>query len=325
MMKKLVVLFVATLFAVGCQNKNPQRIYQNSNGRINNVLVIVKNSEWQGAIGDALRKIIAAPVVGLPQPEAQFDITQAPPESYGSMFRATRSLLVIGIANKNTFSAKSNVYAKPQKIVTITGTSEAQIIAQIEKHKKEILTAFRENDLATAQKNNAKDLLDGSKITTFNKLGFSMSIPRKYRKVEENDSFFWYRHHLNNGNTMEILAYTMPIDPDMDMSDQIVKNRNTIGKKYIPGAKEGSYMITEQAYTPHVFEVTLAGKKAYETRGKWEVKDAYMAGPFLNYTVVDKANNRLIIVEGFTYAPSINKRDYMFELEAILKTLKIRS
>lgn len=324
-MKKIVVLLVATLLIIGCQDKKSERIYKTSNGRINNVMVIVKNSEWRGAIGDALRKIIAAPVVGLPQPEAQFDITQAPPESYGRMFRATRSLLVIGIANKNSYSSKSNVYAKPQKIVTITGTSESEIILQIEKHKDEILAAFKENDLATSQKNNAKSLLDIKSINTFSKLGFSMSIPRKYKKVEDNDEFFWYRHHLNNGNSMEILAYTMPINTTMDMSDQIVSNRNAIGKKYIPGAKEGSYMITEEAYTPHVFDVTLAGRKAYETRGKWEVKGAYMAGPFLNYTVVDKVNNRLVIVEGFAYAPSINKRDFMFELEAILKTLKIQS
>jgi len=124
---------------------------------------------------------------------------------------------------------------------------------------------------------------------------------------------------------MEILAYTMPYDSTIDMSDQIVNNRNSMGKKYIPGAKEGTYMITEEAYTPHIFDVTLAGHKAYETRGKWEVKGAFMAGPFLNYTVIDKANNRLVIVEGFTYAPSVNKRDFMFELEAILKTLKINS
>ncbi|PCH77247.1 MAG: DUF4837 domain-containing protein [Flavobacteriaceae bacterium] len=324
-MKKLVVLFVVTLLAVGCQSGEPKRTYMSSNGRINNVLVIMKNSEWQGAIGDALRKIIAAPVLGLPQPEAQFDITQAPPESYGSMFRATRSLLIVSIENHNSFSTRSNVYAKPQKIVTITGTSEEQIILQIEKNKKEILTSFRDNDLITTQSNNSKNLLDPATINTFNKLGISMSIPKKYKKVEDTDEFMWYRHHLTNGNSMEILAYTMPYDSTMDMSDQIVNNRNTMGEKYIPGSKKGSYMITEEAYTPHVFDVTLAGKKAYETRGKWEVKGAYMAGPFLNYTVLDKANNRLIIVEGFTYAPSINKRDFMFELEAILKTLKIHS
>jgi hypothetical protein len=83
-------------------------------------------------------------------------------------------------------------------------------------------------------------------------------------------------------------------------------------------------MITEEAYTPHIFEVELDGKKTFETKGKWEVKGMYMAGPFISYSVVDKANNRLVVVEGLTYAPSINKRDYMFELEAVLKTLKIK-
>ena len=49
-----------------------------------------------------------------------------------------------------------------------------------------------------------------------------------------------------------------------------------------------------------------------------------MAGPFINYTVVDKKNNRLIVFEGFTYAPSVNKRDFIFELEAIGKSMKIK-
>ena len=40
-----------------------------------------------------------------------------------------------------------------------------------------------------------------------------------------------------------------------------------------------------------------------------------MAGPFLSYSVVDKPNNRIIVVEGLTFAPGINKRDYMFEIE----------
>ena len=123
---------------------------------------------------------------------------------------------------------------------------------------------------------------------------------------------------------MELMCYTVPITSEDDENgNNIVNIRNAFGKKNIPGQIEDSYMITEEAYTPHVFEVELNEKKAFETRGKWEVKNVYMAGPFLSYTVVDKPNNRLVVVEGLTYAPSINKRDYMFELEAILKTLVI--
>ena len=60
-----------------------------------------------------------------------------------------------------------------------------------------------------------------------------------------------------------------------------------------------------------------------ETRGTWEVKNDYMAGPFLNYIIQDTINNRLLVMEGFVFSPSIQKRNYMVELEAIFRSLKI--
>ena len=84
-----------------------------------------------------------------------------------------------------------------------------------------------------------------------------------------------------------------------------------------------SHMITEKAYLPYFFKTTLAGKKAYLTKGMWEVKRDYMAGPFVNYMVEDMENKRWMVVEGFAFAPSVSKRDYMFELNSILTTLQI--
>jgi hypothetical protein len=49
-----------------------------------------------------------------------------------------------------------------------------------------------------------------------------------------------------------------------------------------------------------------------------------MAGPFLTFVIDDKKNDRKLVVEGFTFAPATNKRDYMFELEAILRTIKFK-
>ena len=54
------------------------------------------------------------------------------------------------------------------------------------------------------------------------------------------------------------------------------------------------------------------------------MKNDWMSGPFLNYAIEDKINNRYVVLEGYAYAPSVNKRDYMFELEAILKSVKIK-
>jgi hypothetical protein len=323
-MKKLGVLLVIVSFLVACNSKNDKMTYKGANGRINHLLIVIKNSQWQGEIGDEIRKVIAEPVLGLPQPEAQFEVSQIPIENFGTMFRATRSVLNVSISNENSFTVATNVYAAPQKIITITGKTKEDLIEEIKKNSKKIVSVFKEADLKSVQNSILKKYWDPTQIKTFKKQGFSLKIPKTYNKVEDNGDFIWYRYHLDRGNSMEIFAYTVPITSEEDENGgTIVAIRDAFGKKNIPGQLEDSYMITEEAYTPHVFEVELDGRKAFETKGKWEVKGVYMAGPFINYTIVDKPNNRLIIVEGLTFAPSINKRDYMFELEAILKTFKI--
>jgi hypothetical protein len=323
-MKKIALLVVIVSFLISCGNSEEKRTLKEANGRINNLLVVMKNSEWEGAIGDELRKIIAEPVLGLPQPESQFEVTQIPTENFGSMLRATRSILNVGIGAENSISVASDMYASPQKIVTITGVDKEALITEIQNNSEKIISIFKDADIVSVQKNILKKYWDPSKIKTFEEQGFSLKIPRNYNMVEDNGDFVWYRYHLNGGNSMELIAYTVPMPEDEDaIENSIVEIRNAFGKENIPGQIEDSYMITEEAYTPHIFEVELAGREAFEARGKWEVKGVYMAGPFLSYTVVDKPNNRLIVVEGLTFAPSINKRDYMFELEAVLKTLVI--
>ncbi|WP_457615952.1 DUF4837 family protein [Lutibacter sp.] len=323
-MKKIILLL--TVFAVfnSCNSTPDKRVLKESNGRLNELLIVIKNSDWQGEIGDELRKIVAEPVLALPQPEAQFRVSQVPPESFGTMFRANRSILNVGIADENSFKIGTDVYASPQKIITITGKSKQELIDLIKANSTKIITTFKSADIRAIQRKLLKKHWNVENIKTFKKQGYSLLIPKTYNKVEDNGDFVWYRYHLGGGNSMELLSYTVPITSEDDENgNTIVAIRDSIGKKYIPGEIEGSYLMTEKAYTPHIFEVQLDGKKAFETRGKWEVNGVYMAGPFINYTVVDKKNNRLVIVEGLTYAPSINKRDYMFELEAILKTLKI--
>jgi hypothetical protein len=322
--KKIGILLVLVSFLISCESGKNQRILMEANGRINNLLIVMKNSEWQGEIGDELRKFITEPVVGLPQPEAQFEVSQVPLENFGSMFKASRSILKVGVADKNSFVVETDVYAGPQKIITITGKNNEELINEIRKNSEKIVSEFKNSDLRAIRKKILKKYWEPSTIETFKKQGYSLKIPRDYTKVEDNGDFVWYRYHLFGGNSMELISYTVPITSKDDTNgNNLVAIRNAIGEKHIPGQIEGSYMITEEAYTPHIFEVTLNEKKAFEMRGKWEVKGVYMAGPFLSYTVVDTIHNRLVVVEGLTYAPSINKRDYMFELEAVLKTLEI--
>ena len=67
-MKNLGILILIFAVLISCDSGDDKKTLKEANGRINHLLVVMKNSEWQGEMGDALRKILAEPVMGLPQP-----------------------------------------------------------------------------------------------------------------------------------------------------------------------------------------------------------------------------------------------------------------
>lgn len=326
-MKKLFSVFVLSILLVSCVG-NDKMILKESIGRINKVMVVAKISDWTGDVGQEVRNSFGELMVGLPQAEPILSVSQVAPNGFSSMMKASRNILVISEGDKSNFSVKTNVYAKPQTIIYVQGKDDNEIIEILQNRKEEIRKTFLDSDIAFTQGIFKKDA-SKQKYNTLEQLGISLTIPNKFNTVDDTGDFLWLRNHLTSGiaktGSNNILVYSVPLKDKTMVADSIVALRNAIGKKYIPGSDpETMYMITEEAYTPFTFDATIDGKKAYETRGKWEVKNDFMAGPFLNYTVLDEANNRLIVVEGFTYAPSVNKRAFVFELEAIAKSLKIK-
>lgn len=323
---KNATLFISFILLLNsCAPKDAKPVMVQSNGQMNQVLVVMNHDLWNGLEGDELRKITNEEILGLPQPESQFRTTQIPTSAYKNMFLSQKNILFANIADTAIFNVRKDVYARPQIIITITAKDSESLIAELQSRKNQIIQTFKNSDLKAVQNRLRKKQFNKSNLITLDSLGIDLQIPITYKLVDDTGDFLWLRQHLKQGQSSNILIYELPINTIEDEEGQNINSvRDTIGKKYIPGQFEGSYYITEQAYTPHTFLVELEDKKTFETRGKWEVKNDFMAGPFLNYTIVDKANNRLIVLEGFTYAPATNKRDYMFEIEAILKTVKFK-
>lgn len=321
-MKTLLSIALISVFFISCNSKNTKLTLKESNSRINHLTIVIENDLWKGQIGDSLREIIGAPVLGLPQEETQFTVNQVTPTAFSNLFKRNRNILFIGIDDNEGYYTKNDVYAAPQLTMTIFGKDTNSLKQLIQEHKKDIISVFRNSDLALYQKEKTRSHLDVNSIKTLTDFGVKMNIPHNYAIVDDTGDFLWLRQEISKGS-LNIIAYTLPILEKDSIAENIVEARNTIGKKHIPGPSEGSFMVTEAAYTPFTKEVEFDNKPAFETRGTWEVPGEFMAGPFLNYTIVDAKNNRLLVFEGFTYAPSINKRDFMFELEAIIKTLKV--
>ena len=195
---------------------------------------------------------------------------------------------------------------------------------EIEANANKIISIFKAEEIKEKQRRISKSLHKTNNIETV--LDLSIDFPSAYRVAAEKDNFFWLRRDIRTG-TLNILVYEVPLDRISDNDEAIndvIKMRDSIGKLYVPGPLEGTYMITEEAYTPFLSSTIIDNKPSFETRSTWEVKDAYMAGPFLNYAIKDEINQRYVIFEGFAFAPSVEKRDYVFEFEAIAKSIKIK-
>ncbi|MCF6350169.1 MAG: DUF4837 family protein [Flavobacteriaceae bacterium] len=323
-MKKILLLNIIILLFVSCDSKSYEKILVDSSGRMNHILVVINNDDWQGKVGDAIRNTLAKEVIGLPQPEPTLHLNQISPKGFSSFLTSNRNIFFVAYAKENSFTIKNNVYAKPQKIIHIKAKNKEGLITLIKSNTTKIINTIKNIDLKVYQQKNLKKYWNPEKITLFNTLNIKMKIPQTYGNSQDTKEYLWFVKDIPDGY-QNILIYSVPITSKADENGENIITTRDLKGHYIPGAKleKGMYMVTEKAYTPHRFNTQINGKKAYETRGKWMMKGDYMAGPFLNYTVVDKKNNRLIIVEGFTYAPNIKKRNYMFELEAILKTLEI--
>ena len=327
-MKNLISILIIAVLLTSCTGTD-KFVLRGSLGKVNKVMVVTKVSDWNGDIGAAVRNSFGEMVVGLPQPEPVLSVSQIAPNGFRSMMKVSRNILIIGEGEKEDFYIKKNVYAQPQTIIYVYGTDDASAIKVFNAHKKEIVAAYISSDILMTQKIFKEKKLDESQFKTLQNLGVSFTAPENFKTVDDTGDFLWLRQHLVSGiaktGSNNILVYAVPLEDETNVSENIIAVRNSIGKKHIPGTDpETMHMITEEAYTPFTSEIILDGKKTFETRGKWEVKNDFMAGPFLNYSVVDKKNNRIVVFEGFTYAPSVNKRAFLFELEAIAKSMKIK-
>ena len=321
----LCIAFAITLF-MSCEDgkSTKKRILSESSGTLNNISVVIDNELWEGSVGETIREVLAAPIYGLNQDEPMFSMAQIPPQVFSGFVTKNRTVLKIEKGHDSSaVKIASDVYAKPQKVVLVTGKTNADIVTQIKSNSRRIITAFKNEELKEKQRRIKLSLHKNNTIQE--KLGVSLNFPSAYRIAKEEGLFYWIRKDITTGTT-NLLLYELPynsITKNETLINQIVKIRDSINKAYIPGPTEDAYMITEDAYTPFLSETSIDNKPAIETKGLWDMENAFMSGPFVNYMIADPANQRYVVIEAFAFAPSVAKRDYMFELEAIVKSIKI--
>ena len=295
-----------------------------SSGNINNVSVVMKEKEWESRLGESTRNIVGDIYQGLPIDEPNFKFFNISPKQFNGFSRHSRNILYFQKDTANKFRIYKNLYSKPQLFFLIQGEDEDILINYLIENKSLIINTIKEGERKEKIRRIKKSPSKSNVLRK--KMRINLVYPSVYKKVKDTFNFIWLEKQILKG-TLNIISYRLPLTTisNPPKLNDVIRIRDSIGKINIPGRLEGTHMITEKDYRPYFYKLNMGGKIIYETKGMWEVKNDFMGGPFINYILKDKKSNEWVIVEGFAFAPSVSKRDYMFELNSILSTISINN
>ncbi len=297
-----------------------------SSGNPYEVMVVCEDSVWNGYAGLAVQTILDKPLRGLPQDEEQFHKSHVTEKHYDRITNIFRNIIHIKISRaeytKANITVEKDLHSAPQIILTVTGPNQFEVSTYITEHTKEIESLITADEINRAANDLVYEHNNPFERKVQEMFGVNLYIPTDINKMKIGDDFIWAS---NNGlNTIQnICIYSLPyVSEKMFEKRPYVALRDTIMKRNIPGGEPGSWMQTNGDYVWTKI-INVNGEFCMEARGLWEMRNDDMGGPFVSHSRVDKKNNRVIVVEGFVYAPQKMKRTMIRRLEAALYTLEI--
>ena len=291
-----------------------------SSGNINHVTVVMPEKDWKASIGEKVKSELQEIYEGLPLDEPQFSLVYMNSKAFTGFARQNRNIIWFRKDSLEGFRLSQNQFARPQILATITGIDTESQAFYFQENTELLKQTLIENE----RKEKLRRIMKSptTENTLFKRFGIELTYPSAYKTFKDTTNFVWIQKEVRKGH-LNLIAYTLKENIlEGSFNERILNIRDSIGEAYVPGRLEGSYQITERAFRPYFYRAIVDGKQAYLTKGTWEVANDFMAGPFVNYMIQDTLKNRILVVEGFVFAPTASKREYMFELNTIINTLK---
>lgn len=327
-------LICSALIFLSCENANKEPKQTNrpflvpmSSGNPYEVMVVADDSIWDGYAGRALDVVLNKPLKGLPQEESTFHVSRITPDNYDRITNLFRNIIIFKIGREYSeprFRLLRDEFSSPQMIMTIQGPSVSEVSTFITEHTDFIIKFFSDEEINRA----AREFHDEHNIKFAKKVkemfGCEFYIPVDINKMKIGDNFIWASNDALTG-IQNIVIYSYPYATEKVFRRGVyIALRDSFMKANIPGGKPNQYMATDKNHVD-VKNITVRGEFAQEARGLWHMENDAMGGPFVAHSMIDTINNRVIVAEGFVYAPDKMKRTMIRRLEAALYTLRMPS
>jgi hypothetical protein len=322
----LLLSLLSLVIVTACTKKERKGLLPMVTGKPGEIVLVIEPYLWESELGQFFADFCNTPVEALPVDEPSYSLVHIPSDGFNRIFKGHRNIILTDISRQYTepkIIVQRNVWAHPQLLIKIVGSRDSTLMAYLEENSEKLRNLLEVDERNRTIENYKKNRAKGIDEMLKRQHQVSISVPSGYDVGLDSSNFIWLTHEVADLSQGVLIYYYPYTDTNTFTPDYLIEKRNEFTKRYVPGPVKGSYMKTESQFPVIFRENSKNGEYMAEIRGLWRLEKAFMGGPFISHTILDEPRNRVVTVEGFVYAPSLDKRLYVRELEAILYTFDI--
>jgi hypothetical protein len=326
-MKRISMLLLLGLLIGACTVSDKPR-KPSASGKAGEMIVVIGKTNWEGRAGEIVQDVFKSYVPMLPQAEPHFNIIHIEPSNFTKLFESHRNIFFVEFdqsLDRGRIEVSRDVWAYPQMVIRVKVPNDDVLERLMQSNEQQFIDYYLATERERLVNAYGRMINFHARNVVRNNLGLDLTVPEGYFVAKHDGNFVWLRQtatreDLDLGLLITLLPYT---HPDRDFSHKTIwARRDSITRLHIPGTFPNTYMTTYSDIPPVFREINFNGSYAVEARGLWRVEGDFMGGPFVNITFVDENTSRLVILDGFVYAPKYDKRDYMRQVEALMHSVK---
>jgi hypothetical protein len=346
----LIIIGILCFTACDSPDKQATEKYYlpDAGGELGEMLVVMDADKWSGPLGKSIKYTFASSIPGLPQDEPYYALKPIIPSKFNNVLRSAKNIIIVMTLEGNSkesravrkeFSPESlqrikedtslfmvtrhDEHAKGQEIMYLFAKDDETLINHIYENYDRLLNHFNRIEANRTAEKIFSSTAKGAMSLLKKDHNISLQIPFGYEISQSGKNFAWLRYWDQEYEKNIFIHYVPYTSDEIFKTKDMVPFREKITEAYIRDIEKPQIYLTFQPEMPFVVsEVNYNNKFALETRGLWKLSDSSAGGPFLSYTFADEKSNRLYYIEGYAYAPSMDKYKFIQELYTILWTFE---
>lgn len=325
---------LALLSAISCGG-NRKPLLPNVSGKAGEVIVVMEKSDWESALGNKVREVLACDCPWLAQKEPLYSLVNITPSNFGDLFKVHRNILFFDIdkqSQKTGAFLRQDMWSHPQCVIKLSATDSADALRIFSSNEEVILNALEQAERDRIVTNTL--LYENRPVfdAVSERLGGSPHFPSGYKLKKVTDDFAWVSYDTQQSVIQGVFVYKYPVAEGGEFTkEKIVERAVDVLRDNVPGMFDGTYMTVVDRVLKDSFHVTptvkflkYKGRDFAEMRGFWEVTDDFMGGPFVQHSFYSPDGSEIVVAMAFVYAPKYNKRQYLRQVESMLYSFEWR-